>query len=368
MRIVYDYQMFGGQRYGGVSRYFYEISSRMSRLDEHSVEIIAPLYVNEYLKHGDFQATGFYWPPIPRTGRIVKITNTILSKFLCKFRSEVDIFHETYYSLRDSKPKKARRVITVFDMIHEKFSKTFSPNDSTRDAKAYSIKRADHVICISENTRKDLIEILGVEKEKTSVVYVGSSLCSNNGPVKQLGNVKPYILYVGGRVGYKNFKTLLSVYSNSNLLRKEVDLYCFGGGNFTKPELDLMSSLGLIGDSVRYFSGDDTILAGLYASAAAFVYPSLYEGFGIPPLEAMSLNCPVVCSNNSSLPEVVGDAAEMFDPTNEEAMRLSIERVVFSNDYRHELVRRGCARLAFFSWDKCANETLNIYQNLMSGL
>lgn len=364
MRIAFDYQIFAAQRYGGVSRYFYEIASRMSRLDGQSVEIIAPLYVNEYLKHGDLKATGVYFPPIPRTSIVVKAISTILSNMLCRLRSEIDIFHETYYSVGDSKPNKALRVITVYDMIHEKFPEKILPNDATRYVKASAIRRADHIICISENTRKDLIEILGLEKEKTSVVYLGSSLCVSNGLVKELGGRKPYILYVGARWSHKNFNTLLNAYANSNYLSKEFDLYCFGSNNFTRSEVCLMASLGLTENSIIHLSGSDNILADLYSSAAAFVYPSLYEGFGMPPLEAMSCDCPVVCSNTSSLPEVVGDAAEMFDPTDEEALRVAIERVVFSETYRQELTCRGRARLAYFSWDKCAKQTLDVYRKL----
>jgi glycosyltransferase involved in cell wall biosynthesis len=364
MRIVYNYHIFGAQKYGGISRYFYEIASRLSQLDGHSVKIVAPLYVNEYLRRGDIQVTGVYCPPVRRTGRMVNIINSTFANLLFKSICEADIFHETYYSIGDSKPRNAIRVITVYDMIYEKFRQTLSPDDSTLDVKAYSIRRADHVVCISENTRKDLIDILGVKKERTSVVYLGYSLGVENASINRLGG-KPYILYVGMRGGYKNFATLLRAYAHSNRLKGEFDIYCFGGGKFTKPELALMSSLGLKEGSVVHFSGSDKLLAYMYSAAVAFVYPSLYEGFGIPPLEAMSCGCPVVCTNTSSLPEVVGDAAEMFDPTDEEAVRVAIERVVFSDDYRQDLVRRGRTRLAFFSWDKCAQDTLDVYQKLM---
>jgi len=105
-------------------------------------------------------------------------------------------------------------------------------------------------------------------------------------------------------------------------------------------------------------------MAHLYATAAAFVYPSIYEGFGIPPLEAMSVGCPVICSNSSSLPEVVGDAAELFDPLDEEQLRRAMERVVTSEGLRKELIARGRQRCTAFSWERCTQETLAIYRKL----
>jgi glycosyltransferase involved in cell wall biosynthesis len=103
----------------------------------------------------------------------------------------------------------------------------------------------------------------------------------------------------------------------------------------------------------------------MYMGAAAFVYPSLYEGFGIPPLEAMSLGCPVICSNATSVPEVVGDAGEYFDPADPEAIRDAVERVLQSNDRRSELVTKGHARRSLFSWQRCAKETLDVYRSIL---
>jgi glycosyltransferase involved in cell wall biosynthesis len=116
---------------------------------------------------------------------------------------------------------------------------------------------------------------------------------------------------------------------------------------------------------VMQFGGSDQMLAGLYEHASAFIYPSLYEGFGIPPLEAMSYGCPVVCSKTSSIPEVVGDAGEYFDPADIESMRVAIERVVTSDSHRKLLIAKGRARLKYFSWDRCAAETLDLYMKLV---
>ena len=130
-------------------------------------------------------------------------------------------------------------------------------------------------------------------------------------------------------------------------------------------EVKLMRSLNISVDSVLYMSGSDDVLVGLYGSASAFVYPSLYEGFGIPLLEAMSLGCPIVCSNTSSLPEVVGDAAELFNPYDESVMREAIERVVSNPEYTTSLIEKGRRRAKLFSWEKCAKETLNVYSKII---
>jgi glycosyltransferase involved in cell wall biosynthesis len=139
---------------------------------------------------------------------------------------------------------------------------------------------------------------------------------------------------------------------------------CFGGGDLREDELELMRELALSPALVEQVGGGDDVLAVYYENAAAFVYPSLYEGFGIPPLEAMALGCPVVCSNTSSIPEVVGDAGEYFDPADVDSIRTSLENVLQSNERRAELIQKGFKKRAEFSWERCAKETLKIYRGL----
>lgn len=369
MNILYDHQIFSFQKYGGVSRYFCETASHIAKTDENNIEIIAPFYVNEYF-HSTYnvRARGIKIPQFPRSDRMVLMANEAVSRFLLRPRQNVDIFHETYYSKADNCPRSAKRIITVHDMIYEKFPATFPLRDKTRDDKAHAVNRADHVICVSESTRRDLIELLGVPKEKTSVVYHGYSLIlKEEVPSIPTACKRPYILYVGKRFGYKNFESMLRAFASSKLLKNEFSIVCFGGGEFNLRELALMASLNIPLDSVKYECGNDEILASLYASAAAFVYPSLYEGFGIPPLEAMSFGCPVVSSNTSSLPEVVGDAAEMFDPGDEADMCSAIERVISSSKKAQQLVKRGYDRVKYFSWEKCAQDTLSVYKKVLHG-
>jgi glycosyltransferase involved in cell wall biosynthesis len=368
MKILFDHQIFYMQQYGGISRYFYEIANRIAEAEGNKVEIFAPLYVNEYFRNDCMvRPQGIKIPLLPRSGRVMAAVNTAISQLRVRSRGDVDIYHETYYSMADCCPRKAKRVITVYDMIHEKFAESFPQRDRTREIKAHAIRRADHVICISENTRRDLIELVGIPEEKTSVVYLGYSLAMGGDATKPVVGEKPYILYVGQRGWYKNFESLMRAYASSALLKNGFSLVCFGGGAFTARERALMESLKITSSQVMHLSGGDDILAGLYAGAVVFVYPSLYEGFGIPPLEAMSFGCPVVCANTSSLPEVVGDSAELFNPADEADMCKALERVVTSTERANFLIERGRERCKQFSWEKCASETLDVYKRVLQG-
>ncbi len=174
----------------------------------------------------------------------------------------------------------------------------------------------------------------------------------------------PYLLYVGSRSGHKNFKGLLDAYSASPWLRKNFFLLCFGGGPFSAAEQAALAASASL-ERVRYLGGSDAVLAACYAHAALFVCPSFYEGFGIPLLEAMSLDCPVACSNSSSLPEVAGDAARLFDPRRSRIHRRRPgSGTDFPGDGRTAHGNAVAFRRNQFSWRRCAQTTLDIYQRL----
>lgn len=368
MRIAFDHQIFGWQKYGGVSRYIYELAKGLSTNSDHQVKILAPLCVNLYIAESPagLDIAGINVPRLPRSGRAYRAINSLLVRpWLRKFNPA--IVHETYYSGIRLAPRQAKVVVTVHDMIHERFSTMFSRTDTTSREKALAVRRADHVICVSENTRRDLVELFGVSESKTTVVHHGFSL---TGPVAQSGESwvpprRPYFLYVGNRSGYKNFIGLLQAYAQSKILKDNYDVLCFGGGRLTENERRKIAELGLNQNVVYQRFGSDALLARLYKSATAFVYPSMYEGFGIPPLEAMAFGCPVTCSNASSIPEVVGEAAEFFDPNDSQAMRYAMERVATDSDLRQTLIKNGRERLQLFSWSRCAEETLAIYERIL---
>ena len=141
---------------------------------------------------------------------------------------------------------------------------------------------------------------------------------------------------------------------------------CFGDQPFSQSELSAARDLGIAPERLRHFRGSDDQLALFYRHAALFVYPSRYEGFGIPPLEAMSFDCPVICSNTSSLPEVVGNAARTFDPDDADALRVAMEAVLGQPGLADELRQRGRRRVALFSWDECARQTRAVYASLLN--
>ena len=206
-------------------------------------------------------------------------------------------------------------------------------------------------------------ELFGIEKEKTSVVH----LAYDNSVIvdDELDNERPFLLYVGWREWYKNFKPFLKSISRSKSIMNDFDIIAFGGGEFTVEELKLMTELGFRNGQVRQISGSDKLLAKYYSQARAFIFPSLYEGFGLPPLEAMSYNCPVISSNASCMPEVVGDAAEYFDPNSLDEMLESVEKTVYSDSRINELVSLGKQQIKKYSWQKCASETLSVYQSII---
>lgn len=373
MRVVYDSQIFAAQHFGGISRYFVSLAREMSLHGDIDPLIVAPLHVNEYLDG---------LPPGAVIGQRVghsklarwcaRIASTA-SDGLLQCRLKPDIVHETYYYPQPRWPSQARTVITVHDMIYEKLPQYFSRRDPVARWKAGAISRADHIICVSQHTRDDLLQMTDLDLSQVSVTHLG---CDSLAPLLPrespaafrtllLGSDAPYLLYVGSRAAHKNFHGLLRAYSSSCWLRENFLLLCFGGGAFTALEQSTIAEFGLV-EKVRQVGGSDAVLAGCYANAAVLAYPSLYEGFGIPPLEAMSLDCPVACSNTSSIPEVVGDAAASFDPSDPDAIRATLEGLLGSSELRRVLVERGRRRVENFSWKRCAQQTVDVYRKVLA--
>jgi glycosyltransferase involved in cell wall biosynthesis len=367
VRIAYDHQIFSAQRYGGISRYFCEIASRIANMPGVDLAVCAPFWQNHYLTNVPPGIVhGLHLPQFHGRKIFARVASALAGGLALR-RFRPDIIHETYFFPFRQGPGNAIRVLTIYDMIHEKFPRDFSALDWTPRYKARAADRANHIICISESTRRDAVELLKVPYEKTSVIYLGHDLQLSGGFHEKETESRldtPYLLYIGNRIGYKNFVRLLEAYAASSILRRDFKLVCFGGGVLRQDEQDRIRSLGIPGDRVLHFSGDDRVLASLYQHAKVFVYPSLYEGFGIPPLEAMTFDCPVVCSNTSSIPEVVDEAAEYFDPYDVESIRLAIERVVSSGERRGELISKGRKRVSCFSWDRCAAQTFDVYKRL----
>jgi len=366
MRVAFDYQTFAIQPYGGISRYFVELVRRLSLMDDVDARIVAPVHINNYLNNfNQNYVSGRYVSRFPMIEFLRSLYNSVASvPAINKFSP--DIVHETYYSRKGIRSIVGNKtVITVHDMIHERFPTYVGARDKTAYVKRKAIDRSDHIICVSHNTRNDLLEITGIDPSKVSVVYHGFDLnVKSTNYYHNLVN-EPYILYVGLRDGYKNFQSLLKAFSRNSSLNKVFKLVCFGGGSFTHAERQRNKESGLKEGQVIWVEGDDKVLAQLYSHASALVFPSLYEGFGIPPLEAMSYKCPVVCSNGGSIPEVVGDAGEFFNPTDVDALAEAMIRVLLVPERADFLRAMGTERIKSFSWDTCANRTRDIYESIL---
>ena len=181
MKILFDHQIFSLQQYGGVSDTSFEIANRIAALGEHEVDVFAPLFVNRHLStSGAACLHGIRVPYFPYVENILGAVNRGAAELFLKRRRSTDIVHETYYSQVDCYPRSAKRVTTVHDMIHEKFANNFPPQDKTQQAKRRAVEQADHVICVSQNTKKDLIELMGVPEKKISVVCHGFSLAMSD--------------------------------------------------------------------------------------------------------------------------------------------------------------------------------------------
>lgn len=365
--IAFDHQAFVMQSYGGISRYFTRLAQRLSH-QQVNPRIICPWHRNYYLSQisEEIHAGKFFKDFPPKTASLINLYNSYrFGRFVVDRRPK--IIHQTYYASNFWLPKDIPKIITVYDMNHELFPEMFLSSDTTSINKRVAVERADHIICISRSTQKDLIDTYGVAENKTTVVHLASDLRETALTTSEdfSGSEKQFLLFVGQRGGYKNFGNFISAIATSKNLMADFDIICFGGGKFSAAERELIARSGFDAGQVKQLGGDDAILNKLYVSARAFVFPSTYEGFGLPILEAMSQGCPVLCSNTSSLPEVGGVAAQYFDPNDLDDIAATVERCVYSDSTLRSASTAGVERSRDFSWERCAEETFGVYSNYL---
>jgi len=258
-------------------------------------------------------------------------------------------------------------VITVVDMIHERLSRLFNrPADERfRQRKRQCILAADKVICISYTTQRDVQEILGIPPERTQVVPLASSstfrVAKADGELTMLSTTDPYVLHVGMRSYHKNLRLVLKAYSRWDK-RGGIALVTVGAP-WSSKEMDYLESLG-ISDRVHLLTNiDDETLCQLYNQASAFVYPSLYEGFGMPLLEAMACGCPVIASRIPSTLEVAQECPIYFEPTQPDDLIAAFD-VAIAEGRDCNRVRLGLQLVQDYSWDSTARQTLEVYRAL----
>src|SRR5258708_1386454 len=314
MKVLFDHQIFSLQKYGGISRYFANLHYGLNAGGEAESELGLLFTANAYIKNQQLPA-GIFNALIKKNSRRYKY-----NKWYCRYllkQDNFDIFHPTYYHPYFLKLLKKPFVLTVYDMIHELYPHYFSADVDARD-KRLLIERADHIIAISSNTKKDIQKLHNIDNSKISVIHLGYQMHLSGGPSNITSIEGRYLLFVGQRDIYKNFNLFIKA-AAPVILKHQLKLICGGGGSFKPDEIALINKLN-IANNVQQVAVSDDQLRHLYQHAVAFIFPSLYEGFGIPVLEAFSNNCPLIVSNTSSLSEVAGNAAEFFDPTDQESI------------------------------------------------
>ena len=365
MKILYDYNVFTIQKFGGVSKYFLEIFKIIKKF--YKSKIVAPIHINYYLKeYKNVDVLNFFFlkKQYKYTKLVSKIINNLIFKFFIKIYKP-DIIHLTYYSKKINFKKECKIVITVYDLIHEIFEDNYNFGYPKKFKKNY-ILSADWIICISENTKKDLIKFYNVSEKKISVIPLAYNKSKNFVKINDTFLDSPYLLYVGARNHYKNFKNFIIAYSASSKLRKDFRVVCFGGGPLNNSEKKMIQNLDIDMSNIKYISGSDLELNYVYMKAKAYVCPSLYEGFGLTILESMNMNCPIISSNAGSLCEVGGKAVEYFDPNNVYEIKKKIEKIVYSNKNIISQRKKFKLNLKRFSWELTAKKTINVYEKLQS--
>ncbi|XDD45036.1 glycosyltransferase family 4 protein [Leptospira sp. WS39.C2] len=398
MKVIIDHQIFFQNRFGGISKIFIEV---IRRLKERRIQFQTSVDIGSYGKgilkefSSNTQINLPHFFSLYTAYRIIQTSLSFLGcsmpefflkrergiyKFslrkqirnideqVCKtlLSNEFQIFHPTYFqsyygeAIRKSKTKM---VLTVYDCVHELFPDYYGTTNFILKNRKSLCELADHIICISNTTKKDLLRLYpAIPEGKVSVIYLAGDL-SDEKEIEDPLPFEKYLLFVGNRSEYKNFSTLLKSFS---LLKteKEIHLICAGGGNFSFTEKKTIDALGLTNFVHQHSFGSDAQLASYYRNAQMFIYPSLYEGFGIPLLEAMSVGCPVLCSQIEVFQEVALDAAYYFDPKDPIDLKNKISELLNGKEHREKLIQSGYTRVKQFSWNQCADEHILVYESL----
>jgi glycosyltransferase involved in cell wall biosynthesis len=289
------------------------------------------------------------------------------------YLGKIDLFHATSFVMPPL--KRAKGVMTVYDLTFMLFPEYHSRGTQTvtRDIQRY-IDRSDCIIAISEHTKRDIVERLKVPEHRILVTLLAADeryrVINDRACVKTVmtryGIDREYILYTGTLEPRKNIPALIRSFHVLKQEMKIPHLLVLAGrkGWLYESIFEEVGNLGMASEVVftGYVPDDD--LPFLYNGADLFVYPSLYEGFGLPPLEAMACGCPTVTSDSSSLPEVVGDAGLMVNPNSSADLVEAMARVLMEPGLAEALRNKGLARAARFSWDRCVQETLDIYSRV----
>ncbi len=373
MRIGIDARFFGpvGK---GLGRYTERLIENLERRGGSHEFVI-------FLRKENF---GYYQPQSTKFRKVLadfrwySLTEQLRFPFLIK-KERIDLMHFPHFNVPLLTP--CPFVVTIHDLILFRYP---TRRATTLNAVTYALKyaaylltirfaarRAKKIITVSDYTKQDIVRSLGIAPEKIEVTYeasdgveAGQLTIPGTFDPEAKGIRKPYFLYVGNAYPHKNLERLLEVFAGLRKGGLDAQLVLVGKMDSFYERLKIEAEkLGLSRQNQTIFYGyaSEAELAELYRRARAYVFPSLLEGFGLPPLEAMRYGTPVAASDSSCLPEVLGEAATYFDPENSEAMAEAMQRVFGDEALRAALAERGRARVARYSWSRCAEQTMRIY-------
>jgi glycosyltransferase involved in cell wall biosynthesis len=260
-------------------------------------------------------------------------------------------------------------ILTVLDMIDEKYHIQQSNFQKLIENRAIMINAADHIIAISENTRKDIIEYFNIDEKKVTTIHLGCSL--DKDMINQYTNNSrdniTAVLFIGSRKGtHKNFNNYIQAIKLIVNLDENIEFIFGGGGEFTNQEKEAINDLG-IEKYIKYIPiHSDNDIIQLYKNATLLVYPSLYEGFGLPLVEAFNCGTPCITAKGSCLEEVGGNAALYFDPLNPMDIANKVITVIESPNLQNELISNGYLRAELFTWENTVRNTFKVYENLLN--
>ena len=363
MKISFSNTIFSKEKMGGISRYFVFLMKKLIE-NEIDIKVVSFLHKNKFLRILPKKYfSGFYLPSFPTFKYIDKINIDKFNSYN-KFHS-IDIIHDTYYTPGIQKSLGIKKVITVHDLIHEKFKDYYRNSQDLINLKKKSFDDCDYFICVSNNTKKDLVEFYDIDPYRISVInhgvdhLIADDLKNSNSLLES-----PFLLYVGNRQRYKNFIFFLKAFAKAEKIKREFKIVCFGGGAFSNDEKSLMKDLSIT-HNVLQINGNDNLLIDYYSQANATVIPSIYEGFGFPLLEAMRFNCPIFCSDIEVFKEICGQNAFFFNPNEEDDLIHQLETVLFDSSILKNFCSKNLVRSKNFTWNKTCLETLNVYKKII---
>ena len=354
VQVLLDDQIFLRQQRGGVSRYFAELW----RESQHSSDcrLVADFrwHTNDHARHVGLP--GYVGLNARKVPKILQMANRVAQK-----RWPAEISHHTYYDLRYMQRSRADvKAITVYDMIPELFPDLFGGGDP-HAGKAKCVAAADIVFCISEATARDLQSCYGIDDRRIVVTPLAADRTFTPDAPRPLSSPDDYLLFVGNRGGYKDFEVLSEAFSQLSADFPDLWLVAVGGGPFRPEEISRLTKLR-IQNRVKHTTASDNELASLYAHAACFVFPSRYEGFGLPTVEAMSCGAPVVLARSSSHIEVGGEAAYFFAPGDAESLRRRLWDLLTDPARRSAAAGASLDQASHFTWAGTAAKTFAAYR------